>query len=127
MSQDFLNNLHIQKIRLHKHVYAREVKCWQPLCEYLSRVKGFQTIQKFDFLSTYLRHICALLFKLTIGLCSLFGSLCRFVFCLYKTGLSSLGYTTRKFYHFGGVLYGTNESHVQLWSACNVNGILERT
>lgn len=44
-----------------------------------------------------------------------------------NTGLSSLVFSTRRYLHFGGLLYGTNESHVQLWSACNVNGILERT
>lgn len=40
------------------------------------------------------------------------------------TGLSSLGFTTRKYLNFGGVLFGTNESHVQLWSACDKTGNL---
>lgn len=38
------------------------------------------------------------------------------------TGLSSLGSNTSNNLHFGGVLFGTNESHVQLWAACNKTG-----
>ncbi|XP_052717511.1 uncharacterized protein LOC128189792 [Crassostrea angulata] len=39
-------------------------------------------------------------------------------------GLSSLGSVTEKLLHFGGVLFGTNKSHVQLWSACDTTGNL---
>lgn len=38
------------------------------------------------------------------------------------TGLSSLGSKTSEILHFGGVLFGTNESHVQLWVACDKTG-----
>ncbi|XP_061188815.1 uncharacterized protein LOC133196989, partial [Saccostrea echinata] len=36
-------------------------------------------------------------------------------------GLSSLA-VAGNYKHYGGVLYGVNETHIRLWSACEVNG-----
>lgn len=42
-------------------------------------------------------------------------------FC--DVGLSTRG-TGDKYSNIGGLLYGHNETHVQLWSACNTDGTM---
>ncbi|XP_048744184.2 uncharacterized protein LOC125657564 [Ostrea edulis] len=40
-------------------------------------------------------------------------------------GLSMLRYPIGKVQHVGGLLYGVNETHVQLWSICDIDGELK--